>query len=69
MRRVQQVRENALTLAVEKEAKHILKEKKEAKREKGYKQYLKEEAEDMKIKHAELHEKRAETLSTVLTNE
>ena len=52
---MQQVRENALTLAVEKEAKHILKEKKEAKREKGYRQYLKEEEEDMKHKHAELH--------------
>ena len=38
VRRVQRVRENALAIAVENQAKHILKEKKEAKNEKRYKE-------------------------------
>ena len=49
------MRENALTLAVETQAKHILKEKKEAKNEKRYKQYLKDELDFMKEKSTELN--------------
>ena len=59
MKRVQRVRDNALNQAVETKAKLILKEKKEAKNEKRYKQLVKDEMAYMKEKFDEIHEKRA----------
>ena len=56
VRRVQRARENAMGLAVEAQAKHILREKKEAKNEKRYKQYMASEAEDARARFEELKE-------------
>ena len=65
VRRVQRVRENAMGLAVEEQAKHILRERKEAKNEKRYKQYMASVAEEHMDKFDVLKEQREEKLLSV----
>ena len=69
VRRVQRARENAMSLAVEAQARHILREKKEAKNEKRYKQYKADEGSINQARFDELKEQREEKLLSVRKGE